>query len=152
MQRKYKIRYSEWILIILGWLIVFYLYFIFAWWGVKAFLQKGWLIDYLESPNIHYEITIQAIIFGLLFNVINTVISKSELSKKSFGTIIFIKTFLYSIAIVFSQAFVFLVFYIFNIVPTEEYGLLFDLVNFEFILSLVLYFTLSITFLILYCN
>jgi adenylate cyclase len=146
MQRKYKIRYSEWILITIGWLFIFYLYFILSWWGMKSFLQKGWIIEYLNSPNIHYEIIIQAIIFGLLFNVINTIISKSELSKKSFGMIIFIKTFLYSFAIVFSQAFVFLVFFIFNIVPTEQYGLLFELVNFAFILSMVLYFTLAITF------
>lgn len=146
MQRKYKIQYSEWIIIIAGWLIVFYLYYIFAWWGVNSFLQKGWILDYLESSNIHYEITIQAITFGLLFNIINTIISKSELSKKSFGMIILIKTSLYSFAILFSQAFVFLVFYIFDFVPVEQYQLLSDLVTPQLIISLGLYFTFSITF------
>jgi adenylate cyclase len=146
MKRKYKIRYAEWLLITVGWIIVFYLYFIFSWWGTSSFLQQGWLTEYLNSPNIHYEIIIQAVIFGLLFNTINTVISKSELSKKSFGMIIFVKTILYSIAITFSQLFVFLVFYIFDVLPTEQYKQALDLLNFEFVLSLSLYFTLSITF------
>jgi len=146
MQRKYKIRYSEWLLIILGWIIVFYLYFILSLWGTSSFLQQGWLTEYLNSVNIHYEIIIQSVIFGLLFNIINTVISKSELSKKSFGMIILVKTILYSIAITFSQLFVFLVFYIFDVLPIEQYQLAMELLNFEFVLSITLYFTLSITF------
>ncbi len=146
MQRKYKIKYSEWLFIILGWIIVFYLYFIFSWWGMKSFLQKGWILEYLNSPPIHYEIIIQAVIFGLLFNIINTFITETELSKKSFGMIIFVKTIFYSFAIAFSQVVVFGIFYIFDVVPMEQYRLLFDLVNFEFTLSMTLYFTISITF------
>jgi len=51
MQRKYKIRYNEWILISIGWIIVFYLYFIFSWWGIKSFLKDNWILEYMKSPD-----------------------------------------------------------------------------------------------------
>jgi len=146
MQRKYKIRYNEWILISLGWIIVFYLYFIFSWWGIESFLKDGWIMDYLNSPHIHFEIIIQAVVFGLFFNIINTIVSKSAIGKKSFGMVILIKSILYFIAMIISQIFVYIVFYFFDLLPVEQIRQAMDMLTFEFTMSLFIYFAISIMF------
>lgn len=146
MQRKYQFEYTEWLLITIGWIIVFYLYFIFSWWGMESFLKEGWILDYVHSTQIHFEIIIQAVVFGLLFNIINTFFTKSALNKKSFGMVILLKSILYFIAMTFSQIVVYIVFYIFDILPVEQYQHSFEMLTFEFVLSLFIYFVISIMF------
>ena len=146
MQRKYKIKYNEWLLITIGWIIVFYLYFIFSWWGIESFLKDNWVLNYMKSYHIHFEIIIQAIIFGLFFNIINTAVSKSALSKKSFGMVILLKSVLYFFAMTISQAVVYFIFYIFDILPVEQFQQAMDMMTFEFVMSLFFYFSISIMF------
>ena len=146
MQRKYKIRYNEWLLISLGWIMVFYLYFIFSWWGIESFLKDNWMLEYMNSLQIHFEIIIQAIVFGLFFNIINTIVSKSALGKKSFGMVILLKSILYFFALTFSQAVVSLIFFLFDILPVEQFQQAIDMMTFEFVMSLFIYFTISIMF------
>ena len=144
MQRKYKIRYNEWLLVSFGWIIVFYLYFIFSWWGIESFLKDNWMLEYMNSLQIHFEIIIQAIVFGLFFNIINTIVSKSALGKKSFGMVILLKSILYFSALTFSQAVVSLIFFLFDILPVEQFQQAIDMMTFEFVMSLFIYFTISI--------
>jgi len=146
MQRKYKIRYNEWVLITIGWIIVFYLYFIFSWWGLKPFLKNNWVLDYMNSPQIHFEIVIQSVVFGLFFNIINTIVSKSAIVKKSFGMVILLKSILYFIAMTLSQGVAYFIFDIFDVLPIDQFQQAIDMMTLEFVLSLFIYFAISIMF------
>ena len=87
MQRKSRIIYKEWIFIIAAWLFLYYLYFIVAFWGMADFLKDGLLKEYLITWYIHLEMISGCILFGLLFNIINTITDKTAIRRRSFGYI-----------------------------------------------------------------
>ena len=87
MKRKSKIVFKEWIFIIIGWILLMYLYNFITIWGMRHMLQENALTDYYDSGWAHLELLIQGIVFGLLFGCINTLTDRTRLRRKSFGAV-----------------------------------------------------------------
>lgn len=130
----------EWLFIIVSVDILMYGYYIISWWGLAPYLQAGIFDEYLESGYIHLEILIQGTLFGLLFGLINFMADNTKLRRKSFGAIILVKTVLYSIALLLSQAFVFAIYHIFSIVPVEMIMDVQQQISMSTMISVSLYF------------
>ncbi len=130
----------EWLFIIVSVVILMYGYYIISWWGLAPYLQAGIFNEYLESGYIHLEILVQGTLFGLLFGLINFVADNTKLRRKSFGAIILVKTVLYSIALLLSQAFVFAIYHIFSIVPVEMIMDVQQQISMSIMISVSLYF------------
>lgn len=130
----------EWIFIIIVVNIMMYGYYLIAWWGLSPYLKPGLFNDYLESWLIHVEILVQGTLFGILFGLINYLTDKTKLRRASFGAIIFVRTVLYSIALIFSQVFIFAIYHIFGIVPELTFEETQQQVSANTMISVSLYF------------
>jgi adenylate cyclase len=137
---RIKLKPLEWLFIIVSVDILMYGYYIISWWGLAPYLQAGIFDEYLESGYIHLEILIQGTLFGLLFGLINFMADNTKLRRKSFGAIILVKTVLYSIALLLSQAFVFAIYHIFSIVPVEMIMDVQQQISMSTMISVSLYF------------
>ena len=145
MQRKYKILYSEWIFVIVYWIIIFYLYYIFVFIGYGHLFVENVLTQYVKSGYIHYELWIQAILFGLSFNLINTFTDRSQIRRKPLWKIITIKSLLYLAAVTISELFVVTIFYSLGITDKNYFHFL-EISTPGFIFSFITYFFFSILF------
>jgi adenylate cyclase len=144
MQRKSIILYEEWIFVILYWLICFYLYFIIAWWGTSDYFSQGPITNYLNSPFVHLEIVAQALLMGVLFNLVNWFTSKAGFHKRSLGYIILIKSLLYISAVGVAGVTVYFLFIMLDIKIIQQPGLMEDTLNVKFFASLAIYMVLTI--------
>jgi len=117
-----------------------YGYYIVAWWGLGPYIEPGLFDGYLDGWYIHFEILVQGTLFGILFGFINFIADNTRLRKSSFGTIILTKTVLYSIALLFSQLFVFAIYHIFSIVPEITFSETQEHVADATIISVCIYF------------
>ncbi len=140
LKPKTRATLLEWLFIIVSVDILMYGYYIISWWGLAPYLQAGIFNEYLESGYIHLEILVQGTLFGLLFGLINFVADNTKLRRKSFGAIILVKTVLYSIALLLSQAFVFAIYHIFSIVPVEMMMDVQQQISMSTMISVSLYF------------
>lgn len=111
MQRKNKILYSEWIFVIVYWIVVFYLYYIYVFWGYGHLFVDNVLTQYVNSGYIHYEILIQSILFGLAFNLINTITDQTQIRLKPLWQSILLKTIFYLAAAFITEMFIVSLFY-----------------------------------------
>lgn len=130
----------DWTFIIIFVNIMMYGYYIIAWWGLSPYLIPELFNDYLEGWLIHFEILIQGTLFGILFGLINYIADNTKLRRSSFGTNIVVKTIFYSIALLFSQLFVFAIYHIFSIVPELTFEETQQQVSYRTIISVCLYF------------
>jgi len=136
----------EWLFIIVSINIFMYLYYMVAWWGLGPYLQPGLFDNYLDGWHVHLEILVQGSLFGLLFGLINYLADNTKLRRSSFGTIIIIKSILYSFAMIFSQMFVFVIYHIFSIVPELTIEETQQQVSPKTMISMGLYFIIVILF------
>jgi adenylate cyclase len=144
MQRKSKILYQEWFFVIFAWLIIFYLYYFVAYWGMQDLLEEGVIREYLFSWHAHLEVSLQAVLFGMLFNVVGTVADKTWISRMSFGKIILIKSILYSFSVILAGCIVFLVFYIFELKPIYELKTMTAALTFPLFISVTVYIVFAV--------
>lgn len=143
MRNRYHILLSEWLLVIVYWFIVFYLYYLYVFIGYGEQLIESPLTDYINSGYAYYELIIQAILFGLLFNIINTLTDQPKVRRKSLGKIILLKSSLYLIAIIGSELIVLLIFYFFDLMSYKDYGRFGDFASLNFYISFLVYFIIS---------
>ena len=92
MRNRYHIIYSEWLFVMAYWFLVFYLYYLYIFVGYGDQLIESPLSRYVNSGYVYFELIIQAILFGLLFNLINTFTDQSHIRRKSLGKIILLKS------------------------------------------------------------
>jgi len=130
----------EWLFIVVVVNIMMYGYYLISWWGLAPYLKPDIFGNYLEGWHIHLEILIQGTLFGVLFGIINYLADSTKLRRSSFGSIILIKSVLYSVALVFSQLFVFVIYHIFNIVPDLTIEETQQQISAKTIISVSLYF------------
>jgi adenylate cyclase len=123
-----------------------YIYYLTTWWGLTPYLRPGLFDNYLEGWYVHMEILVQGILFGILFGLINYLSDNTKLRRSSFGTIILVKSFLYSIALIFSQVFVFAIYHIFSIVPAMTFEETQQQVSSRTIISVGIYFLFVVLF------
>jgi adenylate cyclase len=145
MQRKNKILYSEWIFVLFYWFVIFYLYYIYVFWGYGHLFKQNILTEYVDSNYIHIEIIIQSILFGLAFNLINTITDKSQIRRKPLWKIISIKTIFYLAAVFLTEMFIVALFYYLGITKKNYFE--FDTIATPgFYISFFAYFLFSILF------
>jgi len=120
MKPKTKKMVFEWLMFSVIWVFIMFFYYLITFWGLFDFLEISIVHSYLTSKYIIFEACIQGVVFGFLFGVLNTVLEKSALRKRSMGVIIFSKTVLYSIAMMITEIMVINVFEHFDILTREE--------------------------------
>jgi len=145
MQRKKKILYSEWIFVIFYWLMTFYLYYIVVFWGYGSFFKDNVFTKYINSGYPHYEILIQATLFGLAFNLINTITDRTHIRRKPLWQIILIKSVLYLVSVSMTEMVVIGVFSFLGFSEKDNIQFL-EIATPELFISFFLYFLIAIIF------
>ena len=141
MHRKLSIPVKEWLFVIGAWLFFFYLY---SYWGIQDFIKEGVMRDYLFSWQVHIEISLQAILFGMLYNLVDYFVDRSRISRSTFGKIILFKSIFYSIALLSAGIIVFVVFYKFSLKPVDELDRMFEMITLPYMASAMIYMTFAI--------
>ena len=146
MKSKNRIATKECIIIILSWIAIYYFYFLIAFWGISPFLKDSLFSRYLSGWYVHVELISGTILFGLIFCLIDYLTDRSFIRKKSFGSIILIKSFLYGFMILFVFGAVYGLFYVFDIGPFQTPEQLPELIEWKFIVSWLIFFVFSVVF------
>ena len=144
MQQKKKLITVEWIYIIIAWLAIYYFYYFIAFWGISDFYSEGILKRYLNHWYVHLELISGAVLFGLFFCLIDAFTDRTNIRRKSFGRIIFIKSLLYLCTTTFVFLLIYGGFYVFKIGPFKNPEALLAIVNAKFIISWILFYIFSI--------
>lgn len=145
MYRKNRILYSEWIFVIFYWLMAFYLYYISIFWGYRPFFKDNVLTKYVDSGYPHYEILIQATLFGLAFNLINTITDRTHIRRKPLWQIILIKSILYLASVSITEMIVIGVFSLLGF-SEKNYFQFLEIATPGLFISFFLYFLVAIIF------
>ena len=128
---------------ILAWMVIYYMYFISIW-GISNFFSEGVMKEYMNSWYVHLELLFGAVLFGLFFNLIDLITDRTFIRRKSFGHIIFIKSFLYLLMVAVVFFLVFSVFLIFKIGPLKDPQNLSIMLTPRFLLSWMIYFIFTV--------
>ena len=144
MRRKIKIATNECLIIILSWIAIYYFYFLIAFWGISPYLKEGLLLNNLYEWYVHFEIIAGSALFGVLFCIIDFFTDRTSIRKKSFGALILIKSILYFVMVIFVFGLIYGLFYLFEIGPFETPDVMMEIVNFNLIISWLLFFIFSI--------
>jgi len=137
---------NHWAMIILAWIIMFYIYFAVVW-GINDFLSEGVMKNYINSWYIHFELLFGGVLFGFFFNLIDVITDYTIIRRKSFGYIIFIKTFLYLFMVILVFSIVFGTFVVLEIGPLKNPQNLNIMLTKQFIFSYMAYFLFIVLFL-----
>lgn len=121
-----------------------YLYYFFTWGGLKPYIIPEVFDGYVHSHYAFIEIGLQGIIFGLMFGIINLITDRTAIRRKSFGSVILIKSILYFLAVSLSQFLVFAIYWVFDIFPVEYTSEMMGVISTSLIVSMSLYFILVI--------
>jgi adenylate cyclase len=146
LQPKTRIILKEWLFIIISVTLLMYLYYFFTWRGLEPYIIPEVFNGYVHSGYAYLEIGLQGVLFGIMFGLINLLIDRSSLRKRSFGSLILIKSILYFLAVSVSQLVVFLIYWIFDIFPVEYTTEMIGVISPSLIMSMSVYFILVILF------
>ena len=144
LQPKTRIILKEWSFIIISVTALMYFYYFITWRGLEPYIIPEVFDGYVHSGYAYLEIGIQGVLFGLMFGVINLLIDRSSIRKRSFGAVILIKSILYFFAVSLSQLAVFAIYWIFDIFPVEYTTEMIGVLSPSLILSMSIYFILVI--------
>src|SRR5210317_1681413 len=144
LQPKTRIILKEWSFIIISVTALMYFYYFITWKGLEPYIIPEVFDGYVHSSYAFIEIGLQGVIFGLLFGLINLLIDSTRLRRRSFGSVILIKSILYFLAVSFSQLAVFLIYWVFNIFPVEYTHEMLAVISPSLIISMGVYFILVI--------
>jgi len=149
-----KSKFTEWLLIVLAFILSLYLYTLFSFFGVRMFIQNNIISEYFDSNIWHLEVLFSGTLLGSLFIFINQITDKQVLRKKSYGFNILLKSTLYLLSFAIVCVVIYYLFSFFNIISVEQLELYKKLVSFNFLLSAVLYYSLFVILMnfILYIN
>jgi adenylate cyclase len=145
MYRKQNRLYAEWIFVTFYWLLIFYLYYVYVFWGYAPFFKDNILTQYASSGYVYYEILIQATLFSLAFNLINTITDRTNIRRKPLWQIILFKSIFYLAAIIITEMIVVSVFFILGITE-KDYFQFMEIATPSLLISFLTYFLFSIIF------
>ena len=131
---------SEWLFIILSITILMYFYYFLTWWSFSSYINSSVLGRYANSGYAFLEIGMQSIIIGIIFCLVNLLLNKTKLGRKSFGYIILIKSVFYFLAALVSQMFVSGIYLIFDVVPRESLKVLQSGISIPLMIGMCTYF------------
>ena len=144
MNSKLKIQLTEWILIIVGWILMLYLYNFMSVWAYRHIMTDNVITEYFDSGLIHVELILGGVVFGVLFILINTLTNKTAIRKRSFGSVIFIRSSLYFLSFVFATLLVYAVYQIFGLFTSKQWDEFLIYLTPSSVISLVIFLILSI--------
>jgi len=121
-----------------------YFYNFMSIWAYRHIMTDNVITDYFDSGLIHVELILGGIVFGVLFILINTLTDKTAIRKKSFGSVIFIKSSLYFLSFVFASLLVYAVYQIFGLFTPKQWDEFLAYIAPTSIISLVLFLIVSI--------
>ncbi len=139
-----RIRFKEWFLTVLAFIIIFYMFSLFSYFGVENFIKDGVIKDYFESNIWHLEVIFSGILLGTLFILIDQVTEKKIFRRRSFGFNIVLKSTLYLLALVIVSILIYQSFSYFELVTKEQLGILQSLITPKFLLSALTYYAFFI--------
>ena len=144
MSNKLKIRVNELVFIIIGWILMLYFYNFMSIWAYRHIMTDNVITEYFDSGLIHVELILGGIVFGALFALINTLTDKTAIRKRSFGSVIFIKSSLYFLSFVFATLLVYAVYLIFGLFTSEQWNEFLIFLTPSSVISLILFLIISI--------
>jgi adenylate cyclase len=144
MKPKARLVRNELVFTVMGWTVLSYFYFFFAFWGQIDLFKSGLIKDYMGGGAAHVEIISQGLLFGSFLALINYLTEKTALRTRSFGQIILIKSVLYLAALALVLVMVYVLFVVFVVVPKETLRQLWFGLPARFYVSFGLYLTLAI--------
>lgn len=120
MKPKTRLVLNESVFTVIGWTVLSYCYYFFAFWGQIDLYSEGLIRNYLGGGAAHVELISQGLLFGSFLALINYLTEKTALRRRSFGQIILMKSVLYLVALALVVVMVYLLFIGFRIVPEED--------------------------------
>ena len=142
MHRKFSIK-QVFFMVIIWWLIIyFYVYIGFL--GLYELFESSPMLDYFDSGYYHLEVFLQALVFGILFYLINFFTENSAVRRHSFIMIILIKSVLYIVSLTLVGFFINILFKILGFVEQDQIEYMLKSVSPNLIFPLVLYFLVAI--------
>ena len=96
-----------------------YLYYLVGIGGFLDHLEDGPFKDYVTGPGIHVEMVMSGIGLGIILALVNHYSQWRQAGPMSFGRVIFVKSAIYLISVVFLGLLVNLIFYTFLFSPEE---------------------------------
>ncbi len=136
---------KRWALFVLAWTLIVYFYCALTIFGLKPFFLQSPLTEYFYSGFVHLEVFLTGLIFGTLFEFVNSITDYSGFRKKPFGFIILIKSVLYFVSLVICFVIVFALFYYLEILSPEHLAFFRQkMLTFRFLVPIVAYFSFFI--------
>lgn len=127
----------------LTWMLIFYLYYFFSFFGLTDWVNDEFIYDYLTSWKPHLELFLTGTIFGCLFALTNSITENTKLRRRSLGQIIVIKSIFYLMALVIISLVIYIVFFGFGLMRIEDLDNLLQLYSFKYTISLALFLIIS---------
>ena len=146
-----KTALKKWLVIVLAFIVFFYLYSLFSYFGVENFFQNSLIKDYFDSNAWHIEILFGGVLFGTLFILINRLTEIKIFRRRSFGFNILFKTALYIISLCIVFIIIFYSFSSFGLISPELIENIDEFLTIQLISSFFIYcllFVFLINFLI----
>jgi adenylate cyclase len=144
LKPRTRIFLMEMLFIVVSVDILMYIYYMISWWGMRDYVDAGNLEHYVYGGYVHFEILIQGTIFGILFGLINFVVDNARIRRRSFGSIILIKSVFYVLAMAGSQYVVLMYYELFDVFEVERLREMQANISPVFVISIMTYFTLVV--------
>ena len=141
-----KTALKKWLLTVFAFMIFFYLYSLFSYFGIEHFIQNDLIRDYFDSSAWHIEILMGAVLFGSLFIAINKLTETKFFRKRSFGFNILLKTTLYILALGLVFIIIYYSFSVFGFISPELSNNITDFFSTKLIFSFFIYCLLFVLF------
>ena len=145
--RTLQFHLKEWLSLMAAWILFLYFYYFIAYYGIKNYLVHDEFFEYIDSVYAHLEIVVTAILFGILFNLINMITETHYFQKKSFGRIILIKSFMYMVSLLIVVVIMYFSFKGFGFISQMQIDKFLEGFSYAFVLSIVAYFSFIIVLL-----
>lgn len=130
------------------WMIIMNMYFLIAYWGIRAFLSEPYIIELFDIFYGFDDIIYHSFTFGLLFSFINITFDRSRFRKFAIGKIILLKSVFYMIAIMIADTMVILINSQFgNIDISKTFSLFLKEIPTSFVITTSIYYTFFIVLL-----
>ncbi len=136
----------EWLFVIVSVTALMFFYYLITWWALEPYMADHVFLEYVNTKYAKIEILLQGISFGLMFGIITLITNRKSIRNKSMGTIVLVKTVLYVVAVLISQALVYAIYLMFDIVPKEVLIEMQQQLDYRFLLVMCIYFVMVILF------
>ena len=141
-----KTSFRNWISSIALWILLFYLYYFLVFYGLKDWLQEGFVREYLFSWKPHLELLLTGIVFGFFFEVIDIITVNTKIRRMRLGAVILIKSLLYVFSLIIVFTVISVVFLEFNLISNTDLVKLWEFYSSKITLTFSVYLVIATIF------